>query len=32
MKWRFEECFDEHCVKLSFHDVLERIWEEHDAI
>jgi len=28
----FEICFDEHYVKFSFHDLLERVCEEHDAI
>jgi len=28
----FEKCIDEYCMKLSFHDVLESIWKEHDAI
>jgi hypothetical protein len=28
----FEKCFDEHCIELSFHDVVERMWKEHDAV
>jgi hypothetical protein len=32
MKCCFEICFDEHYVELSFHDLLERVCEEHDTI
>jgi hypothetical protein len=28
----FEKCFDEHWIELSFHDVVERMWKEHDAV
>jgi hypothetical protein len=28
----FKICFEKHCIKLSFHDMLKRMWKEHDAI
>jgi hypothetical protein len=27
-----EICFEEHCIKLSFHDMLKGMRKEHDAI
>jgi hypothetical protein len=28
----FEICFEEYCVELSFHDMLKRMWIEHDVV
>jgi len=29
---KFEICFEEHCIELSCHDILKRMWKKHDAM